>query len=79
MPPKRSGQEKRQLVINADDMLLQPFRLHCQTRHAQTMRFRSKGEHMADHRLHQDRLDHVHEEEVNDVSGAGEPDQDSDL
>ncbi len=60
MPPKRSKQEEKQLVINAYDMLLQPFRLHCQTRHAQTMHFRTKSEHEQDHRLHDDRLDHIH-------------------
>ena len=61
MPPKKSKPQGKQLVIRAEDMLMQPFRLHCQTRHPQ-MRFRTKGEHEADHRLHEDNLDHVHAE-----------------
>jgi hypothetical protein len=59
MPAKKSRQQDKQLVINVYDMLLQPFRLHCQTRHPQ-MRFRTKNEHDQDHRLHEDNLDHVH-------------------
>lgn len=50
----------KHLVVNAYDMLMQPFRLHCQTRHPR-MRFRSRGEHDADHRLHEEELDHVHD------------------
>ncbi len=68
MPPRKKPAEK-QLVANATTMLLQPFRLHCQTRHPQ-MRFRTKGEHEADHRLRGDKLDHVHEKPDNAASDA---------
>lgn len=68
MPAKKKTTDK-ELVANAEEMLLQVFRLHAQTRHAQTLRFRSKGEHAADHRLNAERLDHVHEEKA-DVPGA---------
>lgn len=46
-------------VPEADTMLIQVFRLHCQKRHPM-LRFRSRGEHEADHRLHGDILDHTH-------------------
>jgi hypothetical protein len=83
MPPKKNKLADKQLVVNAYDMLLQPFRLHCQTRHAQTMRFRTKNEHEADHRLHDEHLDHVHavpksEQEEGEDAGA-EPDQSPDI
>lgn len=62
-------------VPDADIMLAQVFRLHCQKRHPM-MRFRSRGEHAADHRLHDDSLDHIHKidapEDVNKDAGAGE-------
>jgi response regulator of citrate/malate metabolism len=76
MPAKNKQQQKKELVISVYDMLLQPFRLHCQIRHAKTMRFRARNEHEQDHRLHQDQLDHTHEvEEGEDATGdAGIPD-----
>jgi hypothetical protein len=71
--PKRD----RVTVPDADSMLAQPFRLHCQLRHP-NLGFWSKGEHIADHRLHDDRLDHVHKakkEVAEDVDGVAEPGQ----
>jgi hypothetical protein len=47
------------VVDAADDMLMQNFIQHCIVRHKR-LRFRSKGEHAADHRLHQSFLDHTH-------------------
>ena len=81
MPAKKSKPQGKQLVIRAEDMLMQPFRLHCQTRHPQ-MRFRTKGEHEADHRLHEENLDHVHaepEQEKVENAGRQEPNQGTDL
>jgi len=84
MPPKRNKPVDKQLVVNVYDMLLQPFRLHCQIRHAQTMRFRTRNEHEQDHRLHEDKLDHVHavpksEQEEGDDAAGQEPDQSPDI
>jgi hypothetical protein len=65
MPPRKWPQakpepEEPKLVANSDEMLAQHFQRHCQTRHRQTLRFRSRNEHNQDHRLHQELLDHIH-------------------
>lgn len=59
-------------VVSAYDMLALPFRQHVQTRHNKTMRFRTKNEHDADHRLHDDVLDHVHSEPRGEDEEEGE-------
>lgn len=75
MTPRRQKPSSDKVEVpDADSMLIQTFRLHCQKRHPR-MRFRSRGEHDADHRLHDDFLDHVHAKEVKGA-GAGEQDQD---
>lgn len=60
MPPRKKQPEKVE-VAPVEPMLLQHFRLHVQNRHP-LMRFRTKQEHAADHRLHRDVLDHIHTE-----------------
>lgn len=78
MPSSRRQIAKadRITVPLARSMLAQPFRLHCQKRHPM-MKFWSKGEHEADHRMHDESLDHTHVEEVTeDVDAAGEPESD---
>lgn len=62
MPPRRQrGKADKVVVPAASEMLAQVFRLHCQTRHP-NLRFRARGEHDADHRLHAESLDHTHNE-----------------
>lgn len=82
MPPRRQTPKPAKIEVpDADRMLLQTFRLHCQTRHPY-MRFRTKGEHDADHRLHDNVLDHVHVrgyEDDDDSAESGEPDQNSNI
>lgn len=64
MPPRRQKPESgRVSIVDADTMLMQQFRLHCQKRHPQ-MKFWSIGEHIADHRLHDDSLNHIHTKEA---------------
>lgn len=60
MPPRKKQPELVE-VAPVEPMLLQHFRLHVQNRHPQ-MRFRTKQEHAADHRLHREVLDHFHTE-----------------
>jgi hypothetical protein len=62
--PRRPEPEPddRVVVKHVDDMLALPFRQHVQVRHARTMRYRTRTEHEADHRLHDDVLDHTHSE-----------------
>jgi len=60
----KKAQPEKVVVPAADSMLAMVFRKHTETRHDRTMRFRSKGEHVADHRLHADLLDHVHEDQI---------------
>ena len=60
MPPRKKPDAPEKVVVDdVEPMLLQQFRLHCQKRHP-TMRFRTKQEHAADHRLHADVLNHTH-------------------
>jgi hypothetical protein len=62
MPPRKKPVDPEKVVVDpVEPMLLQQFRLHCQKRHPQ-MRFRTKQEHAADHRLHRDVLNHTHSE-----------------
>jgi hypothetical protein len=71
MPPRKKAEPEKVVVDDVEPMFLQQFRLHCQKRHPQ-MRFRTKKEHAADHRLHEEALDHIHavphsEKEENDA------------
>lgn len=49
------------LVASVESMLQLPLRQHVLKRHPH-MRFVTKVEHAADHRMHGGRLDHVHED-----------------
>jgi hypothetical protein len=70
MPPRKKQEEKKR-VADAWAMLLQPFRLHCQTRHP-NMGFRTRNEHEQDHRLHADTLDHIHTKKEQEEQPEGE-------
>ncbi len=70
MPPRKKPEPKKERVADAWQMLAMDFVKHCQKRHAVTMRFRTKGEHAADHRLHADQLDHTHAEQEKEVQNA---------
>jgi hypothetical protein len=59
-PTAKVASEKIE-VRSADEMLILDLRQHVQKRHPR-MRFITKGEHAADHRLHEDQLDHVHQQ-----------------
>jgi hypothetical protein len=50
----------KQLVASAEPMLIMYFRQHVLKRHPM-MRFVTKQEHTADHRMRGDLLDHTHE------------------
>lgn len=75
MTAKRPVKQEPDLVIPEDDMLAQAFRLHCQKRHP-LLKFWSRGEHAADHRLHQNTLDHVHSEPEQDPEEVDEQESD---
>lgn len=49
------------LVQSVYDMNVQRFRMHCMSRHSR-LRFWTRGEHDASHRLSKNTLDHVHEQ-----------------
>jgi hypothetical protein len=51
-------------VPNAADLSKQLLQLHMGLRH-RWVGYRSLGEHEADHRLHADRMDHVHKDAEN--------------
>jgi hypothetical protein len=60
MAPRKADKGKeKDLVMPVDEMLILNLRKHIQARHPR-MRFRSKGEHEADHRLFPQNLDHIH-------------------
>jgi hypothetical protein len=59
MPPKRKQATEKVLVPAVDNLLAQPFRLHCQLRHP-GLGFYSHNEHEQDHRMRESFLDHVH-------------------
>ncbi len=64
---------------SVDQVSVVQLRIHCGLRHP-FLRFRNKDEHEADHRLHNDRLDHVHREATDDVSRTEpEPNQSPDI
>jgi hypothetical protein len=73
VPARKKGEPKPdpELVKSAEDMLLQEFRMHVQARHPQ-MRFRTKNEHVQDHRLHAEALDENHLHVENEPEGEKE-------
>jgi hypothetical protein len=72
MAPRKSKETPLPtIVVAADDMFMQNFITHCRQRH-ERLRFRSKGEHVADHRLHQEFLDHIHTDMVEETQEEGE-------
>lgn len=52
---------ERVTVTPSEEMTQQILRMHIQKRHAR-LGFWSRGEHDADHRLHDSQLDHTHQE-----------------
>ena len=69
--------EPAKIVVQAaEDMLILPFRQHVLKRH-KFMRFVTKVEHAADHRLHSHMLDHIHEEFIppREVHPVPDPDE----
>lgn len=52
--------QQRDLVADPDDQSIEWIGLHCQKRHPH-LRYLTRGEHQADHRLHDFLLDHDHE------------------
>jgi hypothetical protein len=61
MPPRK--RPARETVRRAEEMNLMELRKHAGMRHRYTMRLITVNEHKQDHRLNDDKLDHVHEEE----------------
>jgi hypothetical protein len=69
MAPRKSKETPLPTIVDApDDMLMQNFIQHCVKRH-ERLRFRSKGEHAADHRLHQEFLNHIHTDMIPQEEG----------
>jgi len=63
MPPRKTTKKELLTVAPVDGMIMSNFLRHCKDRHP-LMRFLSKGEHEADHRLHQKTLEHVHTNQI---------------
>lgn len=62
MSPRKRPSDKTQ-VASVESMMQMDLVKHARVRHRFTMRFITRAEHAADHRLHADLLDHIHPED----------------